>query len=90
MRLISFLRFNPRHVMFFRILVIILVIAMIIPKMVFLVKEIFSPYILEEEGPADTQKVDKVILYQEREPDFWKRFWDDLSHFYLKGIINFV
>ncbi|RQD75353.1 MAG: hypothetical protein D5R97_06205 [Candidatus Syntrophonatronum acetioxidans] len=90
MKLISFLRFNPRHVMFFRVLVIILIIVLIVPKMFFLVKEIFSPYFLEEEGPADTQKVDKVTAYQESGSGFGENFWHNLRYFYLNGINNFV
>ncbi len=84
MRMVSFVKFNPRFIMLFKILVILLIITLVIPKVLFIVKEIISPGV-ELEGPADTRKVDQKT-FQEGFASFWDVFWYNLQNFYRQGI----
>ncbi|UNC92529.1 hypothetical protein [Candidatus Contubernalis alkaliaceticus] len=84
MRMVSFVKFNPRYIMLFKILVILLVMTLIVPKVLFIVKEIISPG-AELEGPADTRQVDQKT-FQEGFASFWDVFWYNLQNFYRQGI----
>lgn len=84
MKMVSFVRLNPRLIMLFKILVILLIVTLILPKAVYIVKEIISPGV-ELEGPADTQKVDQKT-FQGGFASFWDVFWYNLQKFYRQGI----
>ncbi len=84
MKMVSFVRFNPRLIMLFKILVILLIMTLILPKAVFIVKEIFSPD-LELDGPTDTRKVDQKT-FSEGFASFWDVLWYNLQKFYRQGI----
>lgn len=90
MRMVSFVRLRPRHVVLFKVLVILLIVSLIVPRAFFLVRDIISPGIepgvpLEEDHPG----VEKVWGNRGSEPGFWGRFWFNLKNFYRYGILIF-
>jgi len=89
MKMISFVKFNPRHIMFLKIIVIILILALVLPKVFFLVKEAISPWISPED-PFDTQKVGKTVEGRAEDSGLIENMWFHLLDFYRHGINIFI
>ncbi len=89
MKMVSFVKLNPRYVMFFKIIAIILILALVLPKVFFLVKEAISPWITPED-PFDTQKVSKTVEGTGESPGFIESVWFQLLDFYRQGIIVLI
>jgi len=70
-------------------MVILLIAVLVIPKVVFVVKEIFSPGV-ELEEPIDMEMVDKVTAQGGKSPTFMERLWFNLKEFYRYGINIFI
>lgn len=89
MKMVTFVHFKPRHIMILKIMVVLLIAALIVPKIAVMVREIFAPGV-ELEEPIDTETVDKITVQSGRSSTFMERFWFNLKEFYRSGINIFL